>query len=425
MLLTIEKLVYGGDGLARSEPGPDGRSQAIFVPFVLPEERVEAHMVEQKPGFQRAVLDQVLEPSALRKTPLCPYFEQCGGCHYQHTTYESQLAAKASILAETLQRIAKVELKVPLQIHPSPPLQYRNRTRFQVRREPQFVAGLYRPGSHEVLKVEECPISSPMINRGLSWLQNAGQASFPAGVSEVEFFANAEDSEMLVELAMDETADRWRVRAWVDQMRVDLPRVIGSMAFVKFEEDAQPLAVGASELVYRTDHASLRVAAGAFFQVNRHMVDKLVEVVTHEEKGEAALDLYAGVGLFSSALAGGFRHIWAVEPSPTAHGSLFYNAPSNVKVVRARTEEYLENMPGLRKPELVVVDPPRSGLGKTVVKALAALHPPRLTYVSCDPATLARDLGPLLVAGYQIEQAHLLDMFPQTFHMETVLHLKR
>jgi 23S rRNA (uracil1939-C5)-methyltransferase len=201
----------------------------------------------------------------------------------------------------------------------------------------------------------------------------------------------------------------------------------------------EPLvAVGASELTYQTKNAAYRVSAGAFFQTNRFLTDELINIVTTGHSGELALDLYAGVGLFSTALARNIRHIVSVESSQTAAKDLQYNLPVNGKVVHAATEQYLAErgdkgraghgavLPQvLHKPDLVVVDPPRGGLGDRVARLLAGVDAPRVTYVSCDPATLARDLVPLQAAGYRIDQVHLVDLFPQTYHLESVLHLVR
>ena len=159
--------------------------------------------------------------------------------------------------------------------------------------------------------------------------------------------------------------------------------------------------------------------------MNRYLIDAMVETALEGAQGESALDLYAGVGLFALPLARSFAQVIAVESSQTSQSDLAYNSPANVRTVRATVEQYLKNAPGKLSPDLVVLDPPRSGLGESVVRGLAALRAPRITYVSCDPATLARDLGGLLKAGYRVEQAHLVDLFPQTFHLETVLHLAR
>ncbi len=480
MLLNIEKLIYGGDGLARlpaGSPGnagsPDnkdrGRGKAVFVPFVLAGEKIEATLTEEKPGFARARADTIVEPSPYRVPPPCPHFGRCGGCHYQHATYDHQLEIKKEILRENLRRIAKLELQCEIQLHPSPPWNYRNRSRLQVRTQPNFAAGYFKFASHELLPVEECPISSPLINRGIAALWLAGRAgNIVEGVREVEFFAAADadknETRLLIEVLCAPEARRAAVRAWAEDFCAAMPEIAGVVAFREPQKGVlEPLvAVGASELTYHTRTAAFRVSAGSFFQTNRFLTDELINIVTAGRSGELALDLYAGVGLFSTALACNFRHVIAVESSQTAAEDLKYNLPTNGQAVRSATEQYLHAadagsvhagsaragagdwptqsrseterarvgtgvlpQKGLHKPDLIVIDPPRGGLGDRVTRALASADAPRVTYVSCDPATLARDLVPLQAAGYCVEAAHLIDLFPQTYHLETVVHLVR
>jgi 23S rRNA (uracil1939-C5)-methyltransferase len=189
-------------------------------------------------------------------------------------------------------------------------------------------------------------------------------------------------------------------------------------------EPTRLASFGESELVYETKSARYRVSAGAFFQVNRFLIDELIAIVTDGASGKLALDLYAGVGLFSTVLARSFAQVIAVESSQTSLADLRHNAPAEVKAVLATTEQYLGQAFGSR-PDLIVVDPPRGGLGEAVVRSLAKLEVPRITYVSCDPSTLARDLRLMNDSGYQIEKAHLIDLFPQTFHIESVFKLAR
>ena len=439
MLLTIEKLIYGGDGFARLPPGlpaskdqDRSRGKAVFIPFVLSGEKIDASLSEEKPGFARAQAISMVEPSPHRIPPLCPYFARCGGCHYQHADYSHQLEIKKEILRENLRRIAKLELQCEIQVHPSPPWNYRNRSRLQVRNRPNFTVGYFKFASHELLPVEHCPISSPLINRAIAALWEMGRSSKSVeGVREIGFFANAGDASLLIELSCAPEARRAAVRAWAEELCAAMPEIAGVVAFREPQKGVlEPLvAVGASELTYRAKTAAYRVTAGAFFQTNRFLVDELVDVVTSHRSGDLALDLYAGVGLFSTALACSFRHVVSVESSPTASNDLKYNLPANSQAVRSATERYLsttfmEKSHALH-PDLIVVDPPRSGLGDPIARAIATVAAPRITYVSCDPATLARDLGPLMSAGYRVEEAHLVDLFPQTFHLESVLHLVR
>ncbi len=463
MLLSIEKLIYGGDGLARTPAGADGRSMAVFVPFVLPGERVEAEIRQEKPGFARGSVAQLIEASPDRVEARCPYFRQCGGCHYQHISYERQLEFKAVILRETLQRIAKNELKTEIRLHASPPWNYRNRTRLRVQTAPEFppqtgktgrsgdpgfALGYFRIGSHEFLPVRECPISSPLLNRVIARLVELRGLNCPAAVEEIELFADAADERLLAWAFCGREADRRDLLRWAEELARELPEVSGVAFFSsrrRFEDEApiDPKSLaqsGAKAMRYRTKNHEYQVSAGAFFQVNRYLVDELVSVVTGNARGDVALDLYAGVGLFSVALAPSFHHIFAVEASQTSHGDLVQNVPANVKAVGARTEDYLRSnhlrsdylrrdylrsRPVQQSPDLVVLDPPRTGAGKAVIRSLVDLGAPRVRYVSCDPATLARDLAPLLAAGYHIEEAHLFDLFPGTFHIESVMLLAR
>jgi 23S rRNA (uracil1939-C5)-methyltransferase len=442
LLLNIEKLIYGGDGLARlpaeSSGNKDrGRGKAVFVPFVLAAEKIEAALTEEKPGFARAQASAIVEPSPCRTQPPCPHFRRCGGCHYQHATYEHQLEIKKEILRENLRRIARIELECEIQVHPSPPWNYRNRSRLQVRTRPEFAAGYFKFASHELLAVEDCPISSPLINRGIAALWQAGRAGKAVeGVREIEFFANADDTKLLLEFLCAPEARRAVVRAWAEELCESMPEIAGVVAFREPQKGVQePLvAVGTSELNYQTKAAAFRVSAGAFFQTNRFLTDELSDIVAKRRSGDLALDLYAGVGLFSTGLACNFRHTVSVESSPTAAADLKYNLAVNGKAVQATAEQYLSQekgsagkhaLPPPQKPDLIVVDPPRSGLGDTVARALASSSAPRVTYVSCDPATLARDLVPLQAAGYRVEEVHLVDLFPQTYHLESAVQLVR
>ncbi len=459
MLLTIEKLVYGGDGLARV-PGSDGRNQAVFVPFVLPGEQVDAEIIEEKHGFTRASVTQLVKPSSERTAAPCSYFGNCGGCHYQHVPYQRQLEFKELILRESLERIAKIKLDSQIQVHASPPWNYRNRTRLQVRTEPEFTLGYYRFGSNDVIPIRECPISSPLINRVIAKLLELRGCECPSEVEEIELFADSDDGKLLAWCFCRRSSDGRTLTSWAERVRTQLPEITGITFFIsrRGEESAtDPVRLaesGARHLDYQVMGASYRVSAGAFFQVNRHLIGDLVSTVTGDLSGELALDLYAGVGLFTKALAPRFHHIFAVEASQTSYTDLRHNAPANVKAVCERVEHYLSQEPTLqgaegrlthqsgttsrtgkrpkegpgrawKAPDAIVLDPPRSGVSKRMMNSLVKLGAPRMRYVSCDPATLARDLAPLLAAGYRIEQAHLFDLFPETFHIESVMMLAR
>lgn len=481
MQLTIEKLIYGGDGLTRLPADEHGRGKTVFLPFVLPGEEVEATVVEAKPGFARAQVDRVLTPSPERVEPGCPYFTRCGGCHYQHIDYAAQLRYKSEILRETLRRTAKFELKDDVVVHSAEPWAYRNRTRMHVKHQPEFALGYFRYRSHALLPVESCPISSPLINRAIAamWTLGRRRAVVPEALHGLQFFANHDDSKLMIELYVkEETVSRQppiggrkdadarpshatkktvgsqpsaagqslstpapsaAVKKFAGYLRELLPALAGLSIFATspVEDESRQRApltatpgensetIGDESLLYRAGGEEYRVSAGSFFQTNRFLVDKLVEVVVGKQSGRAAVDLYAGAGLFTRHLARNFDEVVAVETSPHSFADLKHNLPRNAKCVRSTTEAFLAERATKLTADLVVLDPPRAGLGEKAARALGRMSASHVTYVSCDPATLSRDVRVLLESGFRVEQAHLVDMFPQTFHMETVLHLER
>jgi len=422
MELKIEKLVYGGDGLAYTE------GAAAFVPYVLPGETVVAAPVEKKKKFVRARLEQIITSSAERIAALCPYFGVCGGCNYQHIPYEAQLAYKSEILRETLRRIGRIEWKDEIATHASAPWGYRNRAQWKVRpleKSPggpqKLDIGYFRSGSVTLCSVEQCPIVSPLLARTLSALRGALLAGeLPRELREIEVFTNSDDTKLLFTASLagfpsraDEHAARFR----------SLVPEIESLLFHDTSRDRMELD-GPGFLECEAAGEKFRVGHFSFFQVNRFLNDPLVQAVTNSESGGLACDLYAGVGLFSLPLAKQFQRVISVESNPAAARDLEFNAATRAIEIRGvAVERALERL--RERPDLVVLDPPRTGLEPGAAARLARLQPARITYVSCEPPTLARDLSVLIQNGYEIGSIDLFDLFPQTFHMETVVKLKR
>lgn len=422
-------MVYGGDGLAHLPPDDSGRGKTVFVPFVLPGEQVEASVIEEKPGFVRAKTEEILIASPKRTEAPCPYFQRCGGCHYQHTSYENQLEIKSQILRETLLRTAKIEWKQDIQTLPSQPWNYRNRTRMKMQHVP-FALGYYRFNSHELLPVEECPISSPLINKAIGAVWKQGRAgTLEQTIAEIEFFASAADDQLLIEIYIaakgsDSLLEKTAAE-FFKSLKSELPELSGVAAFFHGPAAQSFGYEGADSLQYKTSIANFHVSAGSFFQVNRFLIDDLVKTATRGASGSLAWDLYAGVGLFSAALAKSFERVIAVEAGIASADDLKHNAPRSVKAIQSTTEAFLNPRGKRPKPDFILVDPPRAGLGQKVAKQIAATEARQISYVSCDPATLARDLRVLLDSGYKIEQLHLPDLFPQTFHIESIVRLTR
>ncbi len=425
----IEKLVYGGDGLARRD------SVTYFVPFVLPQEFIRARVTERRKNFVRAEIAELVRPSPDRVSPPCPHFGVCGGCHYQHIGYQRQLEAKREILRETLARIGRVNWTEPIALHASPPFGYRNRAQWKIRSprpprgstEPSGAApeiGYFRAGSNRLCAVKECPVLSPALAAALAGLRaELARGELPETIRQIEAFA-APNGDLLFNLtvaALPAAPHRLaeRLRAAVSGLR--------SLLWQETAGERMQLD-GPGFVNYRVAEREYRVGHMSFFQVNRFLIEEMIATVKRGPGGNVALDLYAGVGLFSAALAGKFARVTAVEADPAAARDLEANLTgTNAQTINADAAKFLAEQAtradSSERPDLVLLDPPRAGLAPEALRPLTQLRPKRTLYLSCDPATLARDLGELVAAGFRIAEIHLFDVFPQTFHIETLVEL--
>lgn len=374
--LEIETLAAGGDGLGR---GPDGR--VVFVPFTAPGDRVRVEIVERRNRFARGVAQELTRAAPGRTDPLCPVFGQCGGCAWQHLAYPVQLEAKRTILHDALERIARLPVPAAFPLHPSPePYGYRSRARVLASRGR---VGFRRRRSSSVCATRRCPILVPELDRALAAL--ADDPPRPSG--------------------------EWELSVGIGGRTALAPfPVRDSSAWVEVEAAGE----------------RLRVSSGSFVQANALLREALLAAVVRAAgTGKGLLELFAGAGFFTLALARGFRHVVAVESNPIAVADLEENLTAigmdHVDIAAEPAERVLEDWRvAMRVPDVVVLDPPRVGLEPEARDALATLGAPRIVYVSCDPATLARDLGVLGDRGYELEGLEGFDLFPQTPHVEAV-----
>ncbi len=392
--LRIEKLVYGGEGLGRID------GQVVLVPFVLPGEEVSAATERVKSGLRRGSALQIIEPAPERVMPKCEYFGTCGGCHYQHADYAFQLEQKRRILRETLQRGGGIRYDDEVPTISGDPWFYRNRVQLHFT---ENQSGFHRAGSRELCAIDHCYIASPLLVEVIAKLSDAvKQREWPSFLRSMDLFTNGTDIQLTV---------------------TDSDRPVAARFFEWCGTFLPSFASG--PISYAVAGHDFRISRGSFFQVNRFLIDALVEEVVSEAEGQTAVDLYAGVGLFSLALAKRFQAVGAVERGGPAFRDLEWNAmqnAANVRSVRASAEEFLRGLG--EAPDLIVADPPRAGLDRAAIEELLRLKPEKLILASCDPATMARDLKKL-VTGYRIARIALLDLFPQTYHFETVVHLER
>jgi 23S rRNA (uracil1939-C5)-methyltransferase len=381
LTLRIESLVFGGAGLARTD---DGR--VAFVLYAAPGEVVEALVEAVHKDYLEAVTTRVIEPSPDRTEPRCPLFGECGGCQLQHMTYEAQLREKEAIVREQLRRIGGLDDSVvrPI-VGAANPWYYRNHLRFSTGKKWGDVGFISRRG-RGLLKVESCPIADSWVNDLLPTLQGKG-----SGLHQVQVRHSAETGTYLVAPAVPGIAIESGQKAYQE--------ALGGRVF--------------------------QVSAAAFFQVNHAQAGQMARLVGEAlpAHGSLLVDAFAGVGTFAALFADRFDRVLAIEESHSAIRDATVNLSGldNVEMVAGKVEDVLPNLEG--RPDAIVLDPPRPGCYPAVLGAIVSFRPSSVVYVSCNPATLARDLRILVEGGYELEHVTPLDMFPQTGHIECVAKL--
>lgn len=427
--LSIEKLVYGGDGLAHA----DGNT--VFVPYVLPGEEVRAAAKTKRKKLIWAELLEVSSPAKERGKAKCAHFQKCGGCHYQHISPAEQLRLKKEILCETLLRLGGIAWDGAIVEHTAEPYGYRNRAQWAVRSGLPRALGYFLPQSSVIVPIDECPVLSPRLAHTFAKLQDMTRAgTLPAGVQEIEVFADSADEKIALNVAFDRFPKPAEELASI--FRGALPEIESLLLLDQKKNRFELTGPGylthvAGEFKYRVSHLS-------FFQVNRFLIEDLLKAVTANAHGTLALDLYAGVGFFTLPLAKTFEKVVSVDANLAATRDLYANAEiADVTVTshNEHAEEFLKKTK--ERPEFVVLDPPRAGLGAESAAKLAEIGAQEIVYLSCDPSTLARDLAvltnstrkPQEITGpsisYEITEMHLFDLFPQTFHIETLVRLRK
>lgn len=426
--LSIEKFIYGGNALAHA----DGNT--VFVPYVLPGEQVLASVRMRKKNLIHANLVKVEQTAAARIAPACPHFGVCGGCHYQHIDFAQQVHFKKDILLETLSRLGGISYPGAIEEHSSQPYGYRNRAQWAFRDAMPRALGYFLAESAHILPIDQCPVLSPALTTAFQQLQRLARANtLPPGLLEIEAFADSEDSRIALNIAFERFPKP--AKALVAEFKAALP-ALESLLLLDQSKNRFELD-GPGYLLQKAGGFAYRVSHLSFFQVNRFLIDELLQTVVRGAKGNLALDLYAGVGFFTLPLAKIFSRVVSVDANLAATRDLRGNAESAGFAVvseNEHTEEFLKRFQ--EHPDLVILDPPRAGLGAETAARLANLGAPEIVYLSCDPSTLARDLAVLTHSErkpnteiapahrYGITEMHLFDLFPQTFHIETLVRLR-
>ncbi|RPI30646.1 MAG: class I SAM-dependent RNA methyltransferase [Chloroflexota bacterium] len=398
--IDLTHMVYGGEAMGRL---PDGR--AVFVPYAIAGEKVRLRLVEEKRGYARAELLEVLEPSPGRIPPRCERPAACGGCHYQHIAYPMQLQIKTEILREQLERIGGLS-DIPIQpIVPSPKMwNYRNHIQLHI--SPEGKLGFLEPRSNTVVPIEDCPLAEEPLDE--IW-RKLDIESIP-GLERVGLRLGADEDILLVLAGSAPGAPEFSVE--------DL-----DISAVYTGPNGTMVLAGSDYLVMEISDRKYKVSAESFFQVNTLQAGAMVEHLLGNlllDPGKDVLELYSGVGLFSAFISGKVKRLAAVESSPSAVNDFVENLDEfdNVEIYETQVEQV---MAGLDiRPNVLLADPPRAGLGHRVVESIVSLGAPAFAYISCDPATLARDAKDLAKGGYTLEKITPFDLFPQTYHIESI-----
>jgi 23S rRNA (uracil1939-C5)-methyltransferase len=396
-------MAHGGEAVARHE------GKVVFVPYALPGEELLVELTEDKAKYSRGRAVEILAPSPDRVEPRCPHFGACGGCQWQHIAYERQLTLREEIIRSQLTRIARLaDPPVRPILAAENPWCYRNHVQLHLDEHSRL--GFLETDGHSVAPLQECHIMHPLL-----WsLFSSLEIDFP-DLERVSLRVGTSTGERLVIL---ET-----VGDVAPGVEVDLP-----VSCVLLLPDGTPVTyVGESHITETVSSIPLRISATSFFQVNTPQAELLLGVVTRyaDLRGnEAVLDLYCGVGTFALSLSGDGVKVTGIDTSESAIEDARYNSrdATNVDFLLGTVEELLPSLEG--PTDLAILDPPRQGSSKSALAALVAHAPPSVIYVSCDPATLARDIGRMLQSGYDLIEVQPVDMFPQTFHVETVALLR-
>ena len=439
----ITGLGHSGEGVGRAE------GFTVFVRYALPGETVTARIEEVRTNFARGRLLGVDVANPQRVTPPCPVYEACGGCQLQHLSYEGQLAAKYQSVQDAMQRIGKLtDVSIKPVLGMTDPWRYRNKAQFPVGYNgSEIVAGCYATGSHEIIPTISCRIQHALNDRLLaevrriatavgvpSYDEKTGQGVVRHVMGRVGI-ATGEVMAVLVTATRDFPGSEELVR----QLKASMPEIVSIQQNINAARTnvilgrETRLLWGAPVIHDRIGHFSFQISAESFFQVNAAQTQVLYEQAVAKAGltgRETVFDLYSGTGTISLFLAEQVAHVYGVEYSTAAVADAGRNALNNdVHNVTFIAGDVAEKIVELKnkgvRPDVIVLDPPRAGCDEIVLRTAADMEPARMVYVSCNPATLARDLALLNEMGYKTVEIQPVDMFPQTYHVETVAVIEK
>jgi 23S rRNA (uracil1939-C5)-methyltransferase len=419
--VNIESMAFKGYGVARV----DGK--VLFIPHSVTGDKAWIKIIEKKKNYSIGKLIHLIEPSPWRVNPPCAFFGQCGGCQWQHINDSIQTNLKEEILKEILKRLGGLKETPPITAAPSPhPYGYRARVQLKAKGE---AMGYYQERSHRIVDIDHCPIAHPLVNQMISSLRKAPPSFFR--MEEIEINVSPEEGKGI--LILHRLSLHQGMKHFVKEFLQTHPILKGIAVMRKkgltlFGDPYLNFTISLNQWGEKSV-LRLRTSPESFFQVNLRQNEKLIQTVlefSDVNEGERVLDLYAGVGNFTLPLAIASKEVWGIEESRGAVEDARFNAErngiKNCNFIHGRVEDILKHW-RRERPDLIILDPPRTGC-KAVLDQVVRLKPNKIVYTSCEPTTFARDLRLFSERGYRLQRLALIDMFPQTYHMEVVALLK-
>ncbi len=429
--LTIEKLNLGGQGIGYIN------GKVCFVDFVIPGEEILASILLEKKDYNVAKSLEIIRPSPFRIKPECPLFMECGGCQLQHISYERQIDCKKGILVDTLRHIGKIDYN-NIEIFHYTPWHYRNRAQLPIQKNGTVKIGYFSKGTHQVVNTNKCLINHEVIDSALCTIRKRIEMSGIAIYDELRHTGNLRHLVLKYGIDTDQlyiifvTRKRVLPPALYKKLSEELPNLVGIVQNINSRRTNRIMGnenivlAGRNYYEDRIHNKIFRIGPNSFFQINKPVFEKIITEIKKEISGSMILDLYAGVGVIGICVADLAETVMAVEENIAAINEGIANARinnvKNIKFVSGKVERKLTE---IESADMIILDPPRKGIARETLDRLVELNSPRIVYLSCDPATLSRDTRSLINSGYHIKRACFFDMFPQTYHIETLMVLEK
>ncbi len=424
--LYIERLVYGGKGLGRYN------NMVVFVPDVITGEKTLVEIRTRKKDYAEAELIKIIKPSPHRITPPCPIYHECGGCQWMHIDYPFQVQAKREIVAETLKRGLKTEdAAVPPLIPSSTPLNYRQRVQFKVQYENgNYQIGYYKRETHQLVDVGECLLLRPLLNMALKKIKkllNSGKITHLKNLEDLHMHCSSNERAMVFILYADGIS-----KNKIENLFKEIKEAVSEVSGIIFIDKYKKRITTSNPFIEEELHGvSFRISADSFSQIDWEQNKSLVNLALNyigDERYKNGLDLFCGIGNFTLFIAKNADNVIGIDSGKTAIDDAQYNSKKNlIKNIRFVYNDVKYRMALLLAEgscfDLVLIDPPRNGVGKDSVNLIVSFQPSKIIYISCNPVTLSRDIVYFKAKGYELKRIQAVDMFPQTYHIETVAEL--